>query len=470
MVALREPLEQLIRGPRTFTGGLAFPDPSRIFLYDDTLRDGEQMPGVAFSPAQKLELCALLAGMGVDVMDVAFPISSASDRAALTGILKAQQEGRIPASVDILAMCRANQADIDCVLDCVAAAGGRPPDVSVLILSTMSDLHLKYKLGRTLLKRAGRPESGWLDTPVDFYREANIGLITEAVSYARSRGLTRVEFAAEDASRGDLAYGIAWAKACVAAGGTRFCFSDTCGVFTPEGVDHYFPPIVEALKVREGGCQLTAHFHNDFGLGALNTVRAVLHGATHPSLTANGIGERAGNTSIHQFVMVLKELYGVTLPRFDYGRLTQLRSAVEAASGVPIMQHEPIIGEGVFTHESGIHVAGILIHPAIYQFIREEEVGGRHRFVFGKHSGAGAVEQVLKDHQAELQAQGVTVDESLVARLLERVKEDRARMIESGNAARTIAAHYENMARLGIGEEELVRLALRMNAEDRAAG
>jgi len=469
MVELREPLDELIRGPRTFTKGLAFPDPSKIFLYDDTLRDGEQMPGVAFSPAQKLQLCVLLAEMGVDVMDVAFPISSASDRQALRDILRAQAEGRVPATVDILAMCRATKSDIDCVLDCAAKAGVRPDRVSVLILSTMSDLHLKYKLGRTLLKRAGRPESEWLDTPVSFYREANIGLITEAVSYARGRGLTRVEFAAEDASRGDLAYGIEWARACVAAGGTRFCFSDTCGVFTPEGVDHYFPPIVEALRVREGGCQLTAHFHNDFGLGALNTVRAVLHGATHPSLTANAIGERAGNTSIHQFVMVLKELYGVTLPRFQYQRLTELRRAVEAASGVPIMQHEPIIGEGVFTHESGIHTAGIMVHPAIYQFIREEEVGGRHRFVFGKHSGAGAVEQVLERHRGPLEAQGVRVDDALVARLLERVKEDREKMIESGHASQAIADHYAAMARLGIGEEQLVQLALKLHAEERAA-
>jgi isopropylmalate/homocitrate/citramalate synthase len=468
MIELREPLDQLIRGPQTYTKGLAFPDPARIFLYDDTLRDGEQMPGVAFSPRQKLALCKLLASMGVDVMDVAFPISSESDRQAVVDILKAQQAGQIPAGVDILCMCRAVRGDIDCVLDCVAKAGGKPSDVSVLILSTMSDLHLKYKLGRTLLKREGRPEAQWLDTPVSFYREANIRLIAEAVRYARDRGLTRVEFAAEDASRGDLAYGIEWAQACVAAGGTRFCFSDTCGVFTPEGVDHYFPPIIEALKVKQGGCQLTAHFHNDFGLGALNTVRAVMHGATHPSLTANGIGERAGNTSIHQFVMVLKELYGVTLPRFQYHRLHELRRAVEDASGVPIMQHEPIVGEGVFSHESGIHTAGILIHPAIYQFIREEEVGGAHRFIFGKHSGAGAVEEVLQANQERLQAQGLAVDEALVARLMDRVKEERARMIEGGHTQGAIRSHYEAMQALGISEEQLLQMALRMNAEEKA--
>jgi isopropylmalate/homocitrate/citramalate synthase len=401
-------------------------------------------------------------------MDVAFPASSESDRQALTDIVKARLEGRIPATVDILAMCRAVPADIDCVLDCVAKAGGKASDVSVLILSTMSDLHLKYKLGRALLKREGRPEEAWLDMPVEFYREANIRLITAAVRYAREKGITRVEFAAEDASRGDLAYGIEWAKACVDAGGTRFCFSDTCGVFTPEGVDHYFPPIVEALKVRQGGCQLTAHFHNDFGLGAINTVRAVMHGATHPSLTANGIGERAGNTSIHQFVMVLKELYGVTLPRFKYERLHELRRAVENASGIPIQAHEPIIGEGVFRHESGIHTAGILVHPAIYQFIREEEVGGVRRFVFGKHSGAGAVEELLKAHQARLEAQGIKVDSALAQELLEAVKKLRADMIQTGHTERTIAEHYRRYEELGVGEEALIQLLLRLHAARRA--
>jgi isopropylmalate/homocitrate/citramalate synthase len=129
---------------------LTFPDPAAIYLYDDTLRDGEQMPGVAFSPEQKVELAALLADIGIDVMDVAFPISSESDRRALGMILRARAEGRIRPRADILAMCRAVPGDIDCVLDVVAREGCSPSDVSVLILSTLSDLHLKYKLGRTL--------------------------------------------------------------------------------------------------------------------------------------------------------------------------------------------------------------------------------------------------------------------------------------------------------------------------------
>src|SRR5438093_7068440 len=252
MVTLREPLDSLIRQPQTYTSHLHFPDPATIVLYDDTLRDGEQMPGVAFSPDQKVALAALLADVGVDVMDVAFPVSSDSDRTALRLILEARRDGRIRRTLDVLAMCRAVAGDIDAVLDVVAAAGAAPADVSVLILSTTSDLHLKYKLGRALLKREGRDEHEWLEVPVAFYREANIRLITDAIRYARSHGIERIEFAAEDASRCDLAYAIEWADACIEAGGTRFCFSDTCGVFSPEGVDHYFPRLVEALGVRKG--------------------------------------------------------------------------------------------------------------------------------------------------------------------------------------------------------------------------
>jgi isopropylmalate/homocitrate/citramalate synthase len=195
-----------------------------------------------------------------------------------------------------------------------------------------------------------------------------------------------------------------------------------------------------------------------------------MHGATHPSLTANGIGERAGNTSIHQFVMVLRDLYGVTLPRFKYDRLHDLRDAIERASGIPIQPHEPIIGEGVFSHESGIHTAAILVHPAIYQVIREQDVGGTQRFVFGKHSGAAAVEAVLTKNAALLEAHGVVIDPSLVARVLDRVKELREQQINVGHSARAIREFYDNYQRLGIAEAALLELALEIGATDHVKG
>ena len=121
---------------------------------------------------------------------------------------------------------------------------------------------------------------------------------------------------------------------------------------------------------------LVIHFHNDFGLGAYNTVRALHHGATIPTCTVNGIGERAGNAPLHTTVMILKELYGITIPGFRYDMLWALRRKVEEFSGLPVGATEPIIGHNVFTHETGIHTAGITIHPAIYQVI-EPESGGR---------------------------------------------------------------------------------------------
>ena len=369
-------------------------------------------------------------------------------------IVLAQKKGEIRPDIEVLAMCRSLKEDIDAVAETVTAVGAKPDDVSVLVLSTLSDLHLKYKLGKTLLRRAGQPEDQWLDRPLEFYREQNLGLITGAIRYARERGFSRVEFAAEDASRSDVAYGEVWARACVQAGGTRMCFSDTCGVFTPEAVDHYIPKLVKVL----GSVPLTAHFHNDFGLGAINTVRAISHGALYAGVTANGIGERAGNTPLHEFVMVLKMLYGVTIPGFQYERLTELRRKIEVYSGIAMQAHEPIVGEGVFKHESGIHTAAIAIYPAIYQFISEEAVGGEQRFVFGKHSGAAAVESVLAKHSKTLREHRVEVSPELVKQVLDRVKSLREESLPEKGYPEAMGEHYQQYYGLGLSEERIVEL------------
>src|SRR3989449_145418 len=155
---LKEPLNQLAIPPTHFTKHLKFPDPAKIRIYDDTLRDGEQMPGVAFSPEQKLELAKLLSEIGVHVIDPAFPAVSESDRKALQLIVQAQKQGEIRRDIEVLAMCRSLKEDIDAVVDTVTAVGAKTDDVSVLVLSTLSDLHLKYKLGKTLLRRGDEAE------------------------------------------------------------------------------------------------------------------------------------------------------------------------------------------------------------------------------------------------------------------------------------------------------------------------
>jgi len=229
-------------------------------------------------------------------------------------------------------------------------------------------------------------------------------------------------------------------------------------------VDHYIPRLVKVL----GPVPMTAHFHNDFGLGAINTVRALSHGALYAGVTANGIGERAGNCPLHEFVMILKMLYGITLPGFRYDLLTELRRKVEVYSGIPLQPHEPIVGEGVFKHESGIHTAAIAIHPSIYQFIAEESVGGEQRFVFGKHSGAAAVESVLAKHCKTLREHGMEISPDLVKQVLDRVKALREQMLPEKGYPEAIESHYRHYYSLGLSEERIVELALEAHARTKA--
>jgi 2-isopropylmalate synthase len=455
MVELREPLESLIRFPKTFTAGTAFPRAKEIRLYDTTLRDGEQTPGIAFSPEQKYELACLLSDAGVHVIDMGFPSAAGSERRALEMILAGKAKGRLRSDLEIVVMCRSNARDIDITLETLEKMGAKPRDVTFFIFTSGSDLHLKYKIGKTLLQLEGCKPEEWLDRPVSFYRQANVNMATKAIAHARSRGVEQIEFGGEDGSRADVEYLIELAKACYEAGGTRYSFPDTVGFFAPEGVDFYIPKLVAAFPDKP----LVIHFHNDFGLGAFNTVRALHHGATIPTCTVNGVGERAGNAPLHTTVMILKELYGITIPGFRYDMLWTLRRKVEEFSGLPVGATEPIIGHNVFSHETGIHTAGITIHPAIYQVIEPESVGGHLRFLFGKHSGAMAIEAVLLRHKDELTAEGVEVTPKLVQVLLQLVKEVREKKAIVSQHLDGVRNYYAHLDRLGLTEEDLVAYA-----------
>lgn len=455
MVDLREPLDTLITSPARFTAATTFARAQEIRLYDTTLRDGEQTPGVAFTPAQKYELAVMLSDAGLHILDMGFPAAASSERQALALILEGKRKGTIRPDLEIVVMCRSNRQDIDKTIDCLESLGARPSDCTFFIFTSGSDLHLKYKIGKTLLQREGRSLDDWLDLPVAYYREANIRMCAAAIAHARSRGVTTIEFGGEDGSRADVDYLIELATACYAAGGSRYAFPDTVGFFAPEGVDYYIPRLVAAFPDRP----LVVHFHNDFGLGAYNTVRALHHGATIPTCTVNGIGERAGNAPLHTTVMILKELYGVTIPGFRYDHLWALRRKVEELSGLPVGATEPIIGHNVFSHETGIHTAGMTIHPAIYQVIEPEAVGGTLRFLFGKHSGAQAIDAILTRQRDQLVADGVTVTPELVQILLRLVKELREHRAMSAHHADGIRDYYAHLERLGLTEEDLLSFA-----------
>ncbi len=447
MLELKEPLQTLICAPDTLTGKKRFPP--KINIYDETLRDGEQMPGVAFTSAQKLQLARVLADMGIGILMAAFPASGPAECVAYKTILAAYKRGELRSDLQIMALARAESADIDVVARLADEVGVDRGRLGVLILSTTSDLHLKYKLGPRLLRHHAVEASEWLHRPVSWYRRANLDLIVEHIGLARKLGFGTIEFASEDASRGSKEYLLEWAAACRTAGGTRLCFSDTCGVLTPEGVDHYFADLATSLP----NLDITVHFHNDFGLAAANTVRALGYGANTASVTACGIGERAGNASIHQVTMALRDLYGYRLEGFDYQRLTQLRELIEAFSGVIIQAHEPIVGHNAFAHESGMHTAAMETHPSIYQAIDHRVVGGKHRVVYGKHSGRSAVITLARHHfGARLEGKPLSI-ERIADTALYRIKQIRESMAESATYAEFVDEYYSHLEGLSVGED-----------------
>ncbi len=453
---LREPIERLIRDPKEFTRDVAFPDPSEIRIYDETLRDGEQMPGVCYTPDQKLEIAKALAGIGVHIKSVGFPASSEGDRRTLQLVMDAKRRGQL-GDVEIVVMCRSNRGDIDVTVRTLRDAGIEPREVTFFIFTSGSDLHLKYKIGKTLLRREGRDERELLDLPLTFFREANIRLQRDAIRHARECGVERIEFGAEDGSRGDVDYFIEYFKAGLAAGGTRPAWPDTVGTLTPEATRWYCSRIVAGLPA---GLPIVAHLHNDYGLGTINAIAAVSCGFKVVSVTANGYGERAGNVKLHEFVVALRVLYGIELPGFKYEKLRELARFMERLSGIPLQQHEPIVGSKVFAHESGIHTQAMLIDHRMYEAVPAQLVGASTSWVFGKHTGAALVEDTLRRNGDRLARAGIEPTTELAHRVTDEVKRLREERAASSKSEETIELYEAAMRRLSLSEEDVVDIAI----------
>jgi len=462
---LREPIERLIRDPKEFTRGVGFPDPAEIRIYDETLRDGEQMPGVCYTPAQKLEIAHALAAIGVHIMSVGFPAASEGDRRTLQLVMEAKHRGEL-GDVEIVVMCRSNRNDIDITAETLRAVGVDPREVTFFIFTSGSDLHLKYKIGKTLLRYAGRDEREWLELPLSFYREANVRLQCDAIAHARELGIERIEFGAEDGSRGDVEYFIEYFKAGLKAGGTRPAWPDTVGTLTPEATRWYCSRIVEALPA---GLPIVAHLHNDYGLGTVNAITAASSGFKVISVTANGYGERAGNVKLHEFVVALRVLYGIELPGFKYDKLRDLARFMERMSGIPLQQHEPIVGSKVFAHESGIHTQAMLIDHRMYEAVPKELVGGQTTWVFGKHTGAALVEDTLRRQRERLASAGVEPSSELAHRVTDEVKRLREERAASSKSEETIELYEAAMRQLSLSEDDVVEIAIALGTPAKAS-
>ena len=346
-----------------------------VRIYDTTLRDGEQTPGVTLTPENKVKIAIQLDKLGVDVVEAGFPIISQGEMDVIREITKQNLD------CEISGLARVEKKDIDAVMKC---------DLNyVHTFIATSDIHLKYKLKMT--------------------REEVLHKAIEAVEYAKSHGLL-CEFSAEDATRTDREYLKKVYKAVVDAGADRIDVPDTVGYSNPKYIDTLIRDLKAMINV-----PISIHCHDDFGLAVANSIAAIEADASCAHVTVNGLGERAGNTSLEEFVMALHCLY-VMKTHIRTELLYETSRTVASLTGIVVQPNKAIIGENAFGHESGIHTHGVLSNPLTYEPIAPEMVGRKRWLEAGKHAGMHGISAMLEEY-------GLIPSEGQLKEILAKVKD-----------------------------------------------
>ncbi|WP_320047005.1 homocitrate synthase [uncultured Ilyobacter sp.] len=345
-----------------------------FYILDTTLRDGEQTPGVNFTLEEKLEIAKMLDKAGVKVIEAGIPAMGQQEIEVI------KKMNCLGLKCELLTWNRLSKSDIEKSLE----TGVKNIHIGV----PTSDIHIYNKLKKT---------RKWL-----------IETLKDVVNYAIHKGC-KVSVGAEDASRTDMDFLIEFYKTAEELGVSRVRYADTVGALDPFGVYENIKKIRSEINI-----EIDFHGHNDFGMATANALAACRAGAKYISATINGIGERAGNTSLEEIVASLKYI-GKYKTDFDMKQIPVLSKYVEKASGIKLSKNKPLVGEAVFSHESGIHVDGLLKDRRTYEFIDPTEIGRESKFVLGKTSGKASVRNAMKEL-------GMKLDDDKISQILERVR------------------------------------------------
>lgn len=360
--------------------------PEQVYIFDTTLRDGEQTPGISFTLQEKLTIAKQLDKLGIDIIEAGMPVVSKGDYEACKKIAK------LGLNCEVIGLARIARVDIDKVIEC-------DMDTIHVFIAT-SDLHLKDKLKMT--------------------REEVLSAITNEIEYAKEH-FSIIEFSAEDATRTDLDFLIKANQVAVEAGATRINVPDTVGTITPPGFAYIIREIREALPK---GIRISAHCHDDFGLSTSNTLAGIEQGANQAHTTILGIGERAGNAAMEEVVVSLHALYGIKT-NINYKFIYETSVLLEQITNMRIPINFPLVGSNAFRHESGIHAHAVIMNPRTYEPIGPDLIGiPRSDEVediilksigVGKHSGGHAI-------ASKLNRLGVMVDRIHLREIKQRIK------------------------------------------------
>jgi len=351
-------------------------DPAVVKIFDTTLRDGEQSPGATMTLEEKLRVAEQLARLKVDIIEAGFPAASPGD------LVSVKEIARRTHGVAIAGLARALISDIDAAWEAVREA--ERPVIHVFLAT--SEIHLKHKL------KASREEA--------------LQQVKTAVSHAY-RLCPTIEFSAEDATRSDRDYLCTVIEAAIKAGASTINIPDTVGYTTPMEYEALFRYLREHVYGIEH-VTLSAHCHDDLGMATANTLAAIKAGARQVEVTINGIGERAGNTSLEEVVMALRtrpEVFNHVDTRINAKELLASSRLVSQITGMAVQPNKAIVGANAFSHEAGIHQDGMLKNSLTYEIMTPQSVGWPEtRLVLGKHSGRHALDARLRQLGHKLEA------------------------------------------------------------------